>query len=128
MARVIEMDARARGGQRGSAVVPDRVHGKARRGVGDRDIGAELIHRQALDEIGGLGGGNVEKIPRLRTDDEEIEQDFALRRQQPRKARFARVQPLDFVGDEALQQFFAVGAIDANDAAVGKSRDLYAGH
>jgi hypothetical protein len=43
-------------------------------------------------------------------------------------AGFATAQPLQIVGDEALQKLLAVAAIDTHDAAVGQSRDVCALH
>ena len=117
---------------RSGTVAPDRENRVAGRHVGNRDVGPEFVHRQPLHQLGGLGAVDVEQIAVGDPDDEKIEQDFALwrkqRRMKRRVGRRTRSNLLQIVGDEPLQQLFAVAACHAHDATVGKSRYVGGGH
>ena len=98
--------------------------------VGDFDLGAQLVEIQPLGELGGLAGVAVEREvggrPGGQADDEEIEQDLALRRQQGGVARLVRRKLLDVVGDHALQQRRSLGAGYPDDPAIAEPNRLFA--
>ena len=73
-----EADAAAGFDARSGTVAPDSEYRVAGRRVGNRDIGPELVHRQPLNKLSGLGAVNVEQIAIGNPDDEKIEQNFAL--------------------------------------------------
>jgi hypothetical protein len=112
----------------GGTVTPRRVDLEGGRRVGDRNVSAKLIHRQPLYEVAGFRACDVEQVSVSTPNDEKVEQDFALRRQQPRMSCFTFVKALNVVGNQALQQFFAVASCHADDAAIGKSRYLCGRH
>ena len=92
-------------------------------GVADRDPGPEFIDRQALGEVGGERHGTIQEKgwrPAGGAQNEEIEQNLALRGQQRRVARLPRRQADNVVGQHPLQEAGRVLAFDANHAAVGK--------
>ena len=96
--------------------------------VGDVDLGAQLVETQPLGELGGLARRRSRARSRARRagqpDDEEIEQDLALRRQQGGVARLVRRKLFDVVGDHALQQRRRVGAGDPDDSAIAEPNRL----
>ncbi len=77
---------------------------------------------QPLDEIGGLLAGAIDQIARAnflrQRNDEEIEQQFALRRQKPGIAAFSLGNIQHAIGDEPLQKTRGVGARHFDDAAI----------
>ena len=92
--------------------------------VADRDLGPQLVEADSrlARSAACAAGQSSRKAGRRagRAQDEEVEQDLALRRQQRGVARLARRQGLDVVGQQPLQEARRVLAVDANDAAVGE--------
>ena len=87
----------------------------ASRSIADR--AAQAVDRQALDQIvGGLGFAVEQQVVAVGPDD-EIEQAFALRRQQPGPDR---QRARDVVGHQALEEAAHVLAGQADDGAVGE--------
>ena len=90
--------------------------------VGDRDLGAQLVDRKPLGEIGRTGAIAIEEIGGAsfggRADDEEVEQNLALRGQQRSVACFAKLERLDVVGQKIVKEAGGVLAADAHDAPV----------
>ncbi len=102
---------------------------KDRQIVGRRnlDIGAQPVEAQALDEIVSHAGRQVEQkslvglaVLRLRMD-QEIEEDLALRRQQPAIGNAGRRQACHIGGDDILQEGRGVAAGNAHDGAIIKA-------
>jgi hypothetical protein len=78
----------------------------------------QFVALEALDQIGGVRLHTVEPEAFRHGHDEEIVDDFALRRQERRIDRAAVFRALNVVGDETLQKRGGVGAFDLNDGAV----------
>ena len=92
------------------------MHGN--RGIAlDPDGAAQAIDRQALDQIVGRGGFAVEQQVVAIAPHEEVEQAFALRRQQ---ARPDRKLAFDVAGHEPLKESAHVFAGEADDGSVGQ--------
>ncbi len=68
------------------------------------DLRAQLVKRQALEQRVSRGGGAVDQDGAVAFGQEEIEKNFALRRQQRGIEALAGRQLLDVVGDQALQE------------------------
>ena len=111
---------RPRSGSRGSraadVALQRPVHGNSRL-TPDPDRPAEAVDRQPLHEVvGGLRLAVQKQVFAIGPDD-EVEQAFALRRQQARPDRkLAR----DVVRHQALQEAMHVLAREADDCAVGQ--------
>ena len=94
----------------------------------DLHLGAELVHGEALRQGRGALGLAIEKEAAFRVfHDEEIEEEFALRRQQRRIDGFAGARALYIVGDETLQKGAHIRAGEAQDAAFGQDCRFEAG-
>ena len=63
-------------------------------------------------------------VSRGRAHDQHVEQDLPLRREKPGVARLALREPLDVVGQQALQKARRVFAVDLDDAAVPEQGSL----
>ena len=103
-------------------VAPEGRDGAIGAHVSDRDLGAQLVEAKPLGEIGRLRRRAVDEIGGLlaarRAHDDHVEQDLALRREQRRVARFAWGQPLDVIGQQALQKGGRILAAHGKDAAI----------
>jgi hypothetical protein len=89
-----------------------------RAGVGNLDLGAQLVEAEPLGKLRRLRCRGVEQeLVRSRSEDQEIEQDLALRGQERGVARAADRQRLHIVGEQALQEALGVRPRDPCDAA-----------
>jgi len=90
----------------------------------DLDLGAELVHRQPLDQRVPRVAVAIDQQGRVALGDQEIEQDFALWRQQRGIDRTVGRDFLNVVCDEALQEAPRLRAGDGDDAAVFQKHGL----
>ena len=77
----------------------------------------EAIKAEPLQQLGGFVLRHIEEKAVAVRDDKEIEQDLALRGEQPGMDGLPALRLVDIVGDQALQEFARVGATDPEDGA-----------
>ena len=89
----------------------------ARRIFGNLDRGPEPVEAEPFREVLGLLARDIDKKAVPVRDEEEIEQDLALRGEQAGMDGIGPVCLADIVGDQALQELAGIGAADPEDAA-----------
>ncbi len=89
----------------------------------DRDLGAEFVHRQALQQRVATVGGGVEQDGVGLADQEQVEQQPAGRGEQGAEAEFALRQRFDVLGQQIVQEVPGVGAGDADQGAAVETGD-----
>ena len=122
--------ALAQRGRAGGAAVPSGEHAQNCRQILNDYLGAQLVEVEFFDQRRGLRLRNVEKKPAAilcrRFDDDEVGNDFALRRQQRAKTRLARLQVEDVGGDKPVEKTPRAIAGDLDHAAIGEKSSSHA--
>ena len=84
----------------------------------DRHVGAQLVHRQPLHQVGRPVRLHIQQQGVVQLGDEEIEQILALRGQQSGVNRGPGRDPVDVVGDQPLQERPGVRAGNRQHATI----------
>ena len=84
----------------------------------DLDLGSEAIEQKAFDERVARGGGGIDQKRAVAFADQEVEEDFALRRQQGRIAQGVGGDARYIVGDQPLQEVAGFGPGHGDHGAV----------
>ena len=110
-----------RGRRRGAPHGGDAERGRA---IGDRHLRAQLLEVEPLGQIRGLTCETIEQKERRllarRGDDDEVEQQLALRTEEGGIARIAPFHGERAVREQPMEQIGRVGAADGDDAALGQ--------
>ena len=87
--------------------------------VGEIKLRPQFVQTEPFQKIVGQRARTIEKIMLGRgRKDQKIEQDFALRREQRRKAGAARRKAENIIGHETVQKFAGVRPLRFDDAAI----------
>ena len=119
-ARIGIRDRRVSLGPLRRALAPDGSNAPTIRDVRNRHPGAHPVKREALGEVCGEFTWAIDKKAISGRDDEEIEKNFALGRQEPGETSLPFSQALDVIRDEALKKAHAVFASDFQYASIGE--------
>jgi hypothetical protein len=92
--------------------------------VGDGGLGAQLVKAEAPGEIGRLRLRAIEEVAALRIlEEDEIEEDFAMRAEEAAIARLTGRETVEIAGQQPVEKGFGVLARDRDNAAVGEMGD-----
>ena len=86
------------------AVSENRRERVARARILELDLGPQAIHREPLQQRAEPGALGVEQQSIARAQDDEIEQELALRREQSAVTRSTGGDPVEIAADESLQE------------------------
>ena len=89
----------------------------------DAHLRAQPVHHQTLHQRLAPRGLDVEPAAVLAADDEEVEQQPALRGQQGAEPRLSGLKALHVLTDQVLQEVAPVGAAQSDQGAAGKGGD-----
>ena len=105
-------------------LAPSRRDAPFVRNIRKRNLGAQLVEGEPLQEVRRCRRWAVEKNRLAPIDRKEVEEDFPLRRQQRREARLATAKPFDVVRDQPLKEACPLLAPDFEQASTGKDCSL----
>ena len=107
---------------RSRGIIPAGKDARGARAVLDGGLGAQPVEAEPLGEVSRFGARAIEMIGAVRSgEDDEIEQDLALRAEQGAEARPPDRDAVEIAGQKAVEKAFGLLARNLDDAAVGET-------
>lgn len=90
----------------------------------NRNLGAQPVQGQALDEGVAMDGGNIKPAPRFPRQNEQVVEQPPLRRQKPPKAKGAHSLDFHILREQALQKGAPIWAFYSDHGARGEGGEV----